>query len=167
MNTRRVATNISGETQTDECKTPEMRIGDTDGKGIGVFASGFIPAGTKIVEFDGHRCRSHELTPDCFALQIDNDWWLSSDGTLLDDCINHSCDPNVGFTHGDPVLYALRDITEGEELAWDYSTSINCEGWSLACLCKSKRCRGVILPFHELALEHQSQLRAIALRYLR
>ena len=37
---------------------------------------------------------------------------------------NHSCEPNGGFLKGDPVLYALRDIAAGEEIGWDYSTSI-------------------------------------------
>ena len=99
-------------------------------------------------------------------MQIGDDLWLWSDGTLLDDCINHSCDPSGGFVRHDPVLYALRDILPGEEVTWDYSTSISERGWSLDCLCESKSCRGVILPFGDLSVDQQARLRPIALAYL-
>ena len=46
-------------------------------------------------------------------MQVDEDVWLCSDGKSLDDCVNHSCDPNAGFAGNDPVLYALRDISAG------------------------------------------------------
>jgi len=74
-------------------------------------------------------------------------------GTFLDDCLNHSCEPNTGFAGNDPVLYALRDIAAGEELAWDYSTSISEKGWSLACLCGPRAaaawcCRSIICPWN-------------------
>jgi SET domain-containing protein len=146
--------------------SPQLEIRTTSHKGRGVFALSFIAAGTKIVACGGHKCRTQDLPPESFALQIDDDWWLYSDGTLLDDCINHSCEPNIGFAGHEPVLYALRDIMPEEELSWDYSTSINCEGWSLDCHCQSKGCRGVILPFHALTLEQQLQLRPFALKYL-
>ena len=45
-------------------------------------------------------------------MQVGPDRWLCSAGEALDDCINHSCDPNAGFATGEPVLYALRDIAE-------------------------------------------------------
>jgi hypothetical protein len=51
-------------------------------------------------------------------------------------------------------------------LTWDYSTSISEKGWSLNCLCGSWRCRGVIVPFGELAPHERERLRSIALRYL-
>jgi uncharacterized protein len=34
--------------------------------------------------------------------------------------INHSCEPNVGFS-GNVVLVAVRDIRHGEELTTDYA----------------------------------------------
>jgi SET domain len=143
-----------------------LQVRETERKGCGVFATSVIPAGTEILRFDGQRCRLQDVPPDSWAMQLDDDLWLWSDGSLLDDCVNHSCDPNTGFANHDPILYALRDIAPGEELSWDYSTSISEPGWSLYCLCESKHCRGVILPFDELALEQQLRLRPISLRYL-
>ena len=145
---------------------PALEIRATERKGRGVFAACLIPAGTRILRLEGRQFKSRDVPPDSMAMQIDDDLWLCSDGTLLDDCINHSCEPNTGFAENDPVLYALRDIAAGEELSWDYSTSISEPGWSLVCLCESKQCRGVILPFGELTLEQQARLGPIALRYL-
>ena len=93
--------------------------------------------------------------------------WLCSDGSLLDDLVNHSCAPNAGFLTGEPVLFALRDIAAGEEIGWDYSTSISEPGWSLACRCASPDCRGVVRPWGELSVADRERLRACTLHYLR
>jgi SET domain len=143
-----------------------LQVRKTKLKGRGLFTASFIPAGTRVLALEGQRAKVQDLPPDSMALQIDDDWWLYSDGSSLDDCVNHSCDPNTGFARNDPVLYALRDIEPEEELSWDYSTSISLKGWSLSCLCGSKSCRGVVLSFDELTLEERRRLGPIALRYL-
>jgi SET domain-containing protein len=143
-----------------------LEVRKTERRGRGVFTTSFIPAGTSILKLEGRVYRSRDVPPDSFAMQIDDDLWLCSDGSALDDCLNHSCDPNTGFARQDPELYALRDIAPGEELTWDYSTSISEKGWRLVCLCGSNFCRGVILPFGELPAEMRERLRPIALRYL-
>jgi SET domain-containing protein len=145
---------------------PALEVHETELKGRGVFAASFIPAGTRILKVEGRRFKSQDVPPDSMAMQIEDDLWLCSDGTSLDDCINHSCDPNIGFSRKDLVLYALRDISPAEELSWDYSTSISEPGWSLLCHCGSKDCRRVILPFGDLTLEQQVRLDPISLPYL-
>jgi uncharacterized protein len=152
--------------ENDGWDGPILKVRETEFKGRGVFTASFIPAGSRILALGGQTAKLRDLPPDSMAMQIEDDLWLYSDGSSLDDCVNHSCDPNTGFARHDPVLYALRDITPGEELSWDYSTSISFAGWSLACLCGSKCCRGMILPFDELAWEQRQRLRPIALRYL-
>lgn len=60
--------------------------------------------------------------------------------------INHSCDPNCSneiFRWKDDetakiVIFACKDIQEGEELTYDYSTGIGSE----ECECMSENCRG-------------------------
>lgn len=136
-------------------------------KGRGVFALRPIPAGTRVLPIAGRVLPSDQLTDDLLAMQIGPDLWLCSDGSSLDDRINHSCDPNLGFLHGDPVLYALRDVAAGEEVTWDYSTSIAEAGWSLACACESANCRGVVRPWTELDPADRDRLRPVALAYLR
>jgi hypothetical protein len=144
-----------------------LQVRETRHRGRAVFAARFIPQGTLISRIEGQVLRTPDLGPDCAAMQIANDLWICSDGTRLDDCINHSCDPNTGFVTHDPVLYALRDILPGQELSWDYSTSISEEGWRLDCWCKLPGCRGIILPFSELNAKQRAQLDPIALEYLR
>jgi SET domain-containing protein len=139
----------------------------TEHKGLGVFTVERIAAGSKVLELGKRLLPTEALTDDLLALQVGDDLWLCSDGSLLDDRINHSCEPNLGFLTGDLVLYALRDIEQDEELCWDYSTSLSWPGWSLDCRCGSAWCRGVVRPWGELELADRERLRGCALHYLR
>jgi hypothetical protein len=139
----------------------------TEHKGRGVFALEAIAKGRRILVFQGDVLPTNELTDDMLAMQIDDDLWLCSDGTMVDDCVNHSCDPNAGFLDGGAILYALRDIEVGEEIVWDYSTSIGWPGWTLECLCGSANCRGIVRSWREIDAKDRERLRGVALRYLR
>lgn len=150
-----------------EKKSPELEIRVTETKGRGVFALKPIERGERILEFQGHILKTAELTDDLLAMQIGPDEWLASDGSLLDDCVNHSCEPNAGFVDGTPVLFALRDIPAGEEIAWDYSTSIAESGWTLDCRCGSSKCRGIVRSWNDMTDDELEILRPIALTYLR
>ena len=68
--------------------------------------------------------------------------------------LNHSCEPNCGLVK-DEWLMAIDDIRIGEELTFDYSTSISERRWTLKCDCKSPACRNVIGDFHDLPLPIQ------------
>ena len=57
--------------------------------------------------------------------------------------MNHSCDPNVGLDHHENFA-ALRNISSGEELVWDFGTGQHDPRWSMACKCGTANCRGVI-----------------------
>lgn len=146
---------------------PALEVRPAGPKGRGVFAAAPIPAGARVLEVGGWLLTSAELTDDLVAMQVGPDLWLCSRGGHLDDYANHSCDPNLGFTHGDPVLYALRDIPAGEELCWDYSTSLSEPGWTLDCACGAANCRGVVRAWGELSAADRDRLRPIALAYLR
>lgn len=56
---------------------------------------------------------------------------------------NHSCDPNSGFDK-DGNLIAVRGISEGEEVVWDYSTTEHNPKFRMKCNCGSNKCRRVI-----------------------
>jgi hypothetical protein len=146
---------------------PRLEIRQTQAKGRGVFAQEAIVRGRRILEFQGRILATSELTDDLLAMQVGPDEWLCSDGSLLDDCVNHACDPNAGFLDGAPILYALRDIAAGEEIGWDYSTSIGEPGWTLECRCGSPLCRGVVRSWPELTPAQRERLRPLALSYLR
>ena len=63
--------------------------------------------------------------------------------------LNHSCDPNAGIMN-DRVLTALRRIEAGEEIRYDYSTTMSEDHWTVECHCGEPACRRVVLGFHHL-----------------
>jgi SET domain-containing protein len=146
---------------------PELEIRPAGTKGLGVFTRTKIARGRLVLALGGRVLPTGQLTDDLLALQIDDDLWLCSDGSLLDDRVNHSCDPNTGFVTGEPVLFAIRDIEAGEEISWDYSTSLSWPGWNLDCACGAANCRGIVRPWGELDPADRERLRPFALAYLR
>ncbi len=61
---------------------------------------------------------------------------------------NHSCRPNCGV-FDNRRLRALCDIPSGEELTFDYSTTIS-DGWTMPCGCGVSECRGTVRAFATL-----------------
>ncbi len=62
---------------------------------------------------------------------------------------NHSCDPNAGIAEN-RRLVAIRDIARGEEIRFDYSTTMDEEFWTLQCRCGAMNCRGLVTDFRLL-----------------
>ncbi len=134
--------------------------------GVGVFTSQAIEKGRIICALTGIIRSTRDLNDDLMALQIGDDLWLTSEGSNIDDYINHSCTPNAVFGNGSCILYALRDIEEGEEIAFDYSTAMNDKNWAMDCLCETEACRKTVLPFFKLSWEHKQALMPYVLEYL-
>jgi SET domain-containing protein len=128
-----------------------------DGKfGKGAFAKAPFHAPETIMEFSGPRLTRSELPKpyeehDDRYVQIDTDMYMGPSGDL-DDFVNHSCDPNAGLIiEKDGVrLVAIRDIRVGEEIMWDYSTTMDEDDWEMECHCKSPLCRKRIRDFKHL-----------------
>ena len=153
-----------------EAATPEMiALRGSPVHGYGVFARAPISRGTAVIECRGVLTRAEDLADDVRAMQVGPGLYLAEDPSApgVDDYINHHCEPNLGFLWGDLTLYALRDIAVGDEVSFDYSTTMNEAGWSMACRCGSRRCRGVVKSFDELSSAERRALRRIALGYLR
>jgi hypothetical protein len=75
-------------------------------------------------------------------LQVDDDAFLVNDEDLLAaDYINHSCEPNCGFTDAS-TLVAMRDIAAGESVTFDYSMSDTNSFITFDCRCGTASCRG-------------------------
>ena len=144
-----------------------VQVRQTPNMGRGVFAVAPIPRGTCVAVCQGWLAATDALSDAWHAMQVGPDLWLCSTGEQLDDCINHCCEPNVGFATGEPALHALRDIAVGEQIGWDYSTSIAEAGWTLECLCGAANCRRVIRSWWELMPAERNRLRSVALTYLR
>ncbi len=131
--------------------------------GNGVFAARKIPAGARIIEYQGKRI-SEKQAEKRFGQDPDNPhhtfFFSLESGKLIDGgdegndarWINHSCEPNCEAQEekGRVYISALRDIVRGEELNYDYGLVID-EKMSkalkkaYACRCGSDACRGTML----------------------
>lgn len=76
--------------------------------------------------------------------------------------INHSCNPNSGIRNHIEV-FALQSIQVGEELRFDYSTTMSERRWTMRCHCGTSQCRGLITDFHELPPEIQERYLALGI----
>ncbi len=134
--------------------------------GKSVFATDGFAAGETITRFAGARLPTRKLPRRRLGradryLQIASDTYLGPSGAI-DDLINHSCAPNAGlrFLDDDVILIALRDIAPGEEVAWDYSTTLGDPSWAMTCACGAACCRGIIRAFETLPTDRQDWYRA-------
>jgi hypothetical protein len=71
--------------------------------------------------------------------------------------VNHSCDPNSGITlnaRGAHDLVAMRDITAGEEITYDYAMrNLKIEHFPVVCKCGASNCRRSIKGWLTLPLK--------------
>lgn len=137
--------------------------------GKAVFAMQGFAAGETMLRFSGPTVPATRVpgrlsgAADRF-LQIARDRYMGPSGRI-DDLINHSCAPNAGlrFTDDGVFLVALATIESGEEVAWDYSTTLADGDWSMACACGAPGCRGRIGPFADLPEATQRRYRALGI----
>lgn len=133
--------------------------------GNGAFAIRMIPKGETVCFLTGESCNLDEmirrvnegLESPADPLQVDLEEYLDLDE--LPRTFNHSCSPNA-FVRGRNELTAMCDIGAGEEIVFDYSTTMNDnerkiadagrELWTCECACGSDRCRGTIDQFRTL-----------------
>src|SRR4051794_33000887 len=123
--------------------------------GRGVFASAPIAPREEILPYRGPFLTYLETTPKTLALQVGPDLYLGESGAA-DDFVNHSCDPNAGIMiegEGREVkvsLVAIRAIEPGEEIYFDYSTTMDEDDFEMQCWCASPACRTIIRDFKHL-----------------
>ncbi|MFA5838446.1 MAG: SET domain-containing protein-lysine N-methyltransferase [Candidatus Paceibacterota bacterium] len=133
--------------------------------GNGVFTNKEIKKGQTIYFLEGELCSLDEVIrrvnegkeEPSDPLEIDDEEYL--DLNEISRTFNHSCEPN-SYIKEKNELIALRDIAVGEEITFDYSTTMNDneekivsagrELWTCKCNCGSKKCRGIIDQFKTL-----------------
>ncbi len=117
----------------------------------GVFASQSYQPGQPILVLTGPLLCHEEIlalgADQAHAIQMGPDHYMDPMPPARH--INHSCDPNAGIV-GDRVLIALRAIGSGEEICFDYSTTMSEDHWTMECRCGGPLCRRVVLDFHYL-----------------
>jgi len=141
-----------------------FRVGENH-LGKAVFAATGFVEGDVLLEFTGQRLRADQVPSrmrgrgDRFV-QVTPDHYMGPSGRL-DDLVNHSCAPNAGLRFGDDgvFLVAICAIAPGEEISWDYSTTLRESNWHMLCQCKTPGCRRVIGNFDSLDAERQEWFR--------
>jgi uncharacterized protein len=128
-------------------------IRNSGAKGLGVFANSPIPQGTHVFTLTGQTTDYDTICQlvDSGRLRNDDPLHIGEGIFLVLDSLsnlfNHGCDPNLGV-RGDGELFTLRDILPGEELCYDYSTTVppgwSSADWSMECRCGSAMCRGIL-----------------------
>jgi len=134
---------------------PVLLIVRENHKGLAVYAGRDIKKGERVCEFRGPIITGDECDPNNdYYLQIDDNLYMGASGEY-DDLINHSCNPNGGLVcEGGRIFFmALRDIPAGEELTFDYSTSMDEDNWEMECHCGEIECRGTVRDFKYLPEE--------------
>lgn len=137
---------------------PSIRV-DESRVGRGVFLRDGVLRGEPILVFRGRPIDFAGTLAkgdrECDALQVGPDLYLDLEepGRF----VNHSCEPNAGVRDG-VVLVALRDLAPGDEVLFDYSTTMAENHWTLECLCGSPRCRRTVRDFHLLTPEEKLEL---------
>jgi hypothetical protein len=132
-------------------------------KGKAVFAGRDFASREFICEFTGsihtkeEYARLHDPCNNHF-LQIDEGHFLGPSNEV-DDLFNHSCNPNCGLEYRDGVirLVAIRPIQKGEELTFDYSTTMDEDCWEMECRCGEENCRRLVRDFKHLPYEVQQK----------
>ncbi|GHS89694.1 hypothetical protein FACS189487_10430 [Campylobacterota bacterium] len=110
-----------------------------------------------------------DMRDNYYALQVSETHFMGSKNADFNDAtcfINHSCDPNLAFENGGLTLVNIRDIDAGEELTWDYSTSIDDGIFEMKCSCGAGNCRDIIKSFRFLDPQIQAHLLPFSLRFI-
>ena len=127
-----------------------FRIGDAGAKGKGVFATRPLRRSEVLVTFRGKPRWIWDIPRETwpYTIQVDYDRYLVPKKNGVGWYLNHSCQPNCVIS-GLSVV-AARDIRNGEELTFDYSTDVDWPGFRMACSCGARRCRKVVRAYRFL-----------------
>ena len=133
---------------------PVFQVVDLGVKGRGVRATRSYRMRDAVCVFAGPLLTLRECADGWLAdhsLQIDDDLYMGPSGGV-DDLFNHSCNPNCGLRIDgvDVLLVAIRHIKPGDEITFDYSTTMDDGDWEMPCACGEPGCRGVVRDYHTL-----------------
>lgn len=129
--------------------------------GRGLFAARSFAPGELILRFTGRRYGRddpiHQTETGANLLQTGWRTYILLDPPGV--YANHSCRPNAGVVHN-RMLAAIEPIAEGQEIRFDYSTTMAENFWTMPCRCGAPGCRATVTDFRLLPA-------AVRERYLR
>ena len=148
---------VSQDTLTRPVSPSEHFIIDDTPHGKGVIAAHNLPVNTLITGIHGPVVSFKETTQmgnkESYCLQVGMNKYIKPEYPFY--FFNHSCNPNCGVRLGKELI-TIKPIKKGDELCWDYSTSMLERGWELQCSCGEPSCRGIIKDFDLLASSLQN-----------
>lgn len=130
---------------------PGIAVKKTEKIGLGLVALDPIAQGQTVIFFGGKLMTWAEITrlpEDMWDIpyQVSDDIFFGipkREEIGIGEKINHSCDPNAGFT-SEMRLVAIRDIRPGEDVTMDYGTCSSMDGYYLECRCGHANCRSEV-----------------------
>jgi SET domain-containing protein len=138
--------------------TGRIEVRESGVHGRGVYATQFIPEGTRIIEYTGQRVSwesapNEESDPHTFNFGLESGEVINPEiGGNDARWINHCCDPNCEAIEEDDrvFIYAMRDIEPGQELFYDYALEVDEPTTEelmqeFECHCGTACCRGTML----------------------
>ncbi|MBI5135188.1 SET domain-containing protein [Candidatus Uhrbacteria bacterium] len=122
----------------------------------GIFAIVPIVRGEIIFYFDRH----FVATPTNISMRVDEHrHQLSTDPTLPENFLNHSCAPTSFVDFEILALKALRDILPGEQITYNYYTSDWDDEDVFECHCGASDCHRYIRGFKNLPIEQRLKIK--------
>jgi uncharacterized protein len=148
-------------------KWKKLYLGRTSGTGVGLFARVNFKKGSLIFIWEGVLKKGRY---PCYIgerwLQIQKCQWIAPFRKNPGWYINHSCNPNSGIRNSVKIV-AMKNIRSGEEVTFDYSTSVSENGWCLICHCQNKNCRLIIRSYKFLSTELKLKYKDFISEYLK
>jgi uncharacterized protein len=128
---------------------PQLTVRELSHKGgCGLIAREPIVRGEVLVVWGGEAVTWDELMTFSdrdrrFSVQVEEQVFLAPVRRNLEpgDFINHSCSPNAGMS-GQIAIVAMRDISPGEEVCFDYAMTDSVPYDEFPCGCGAVNCRG-------------------------
>lgn len=129
------------------------KIKNTKEKGLGVFATKEIKAGTVVGDYLGKviKTAEYDLEKDKDGLYL---MYYTDEASIYPNLkkpgihlLNHSCSPNcqMYFYKGHTLFVATKKINAGDELTISYMLSPDlCDNCTHTCKCESKTCIGTM-----------------------
>jgi len=123
----------------------------------GVYTTAPIKRWALVAEYTGPRLTNaqaddlYEHSPRTYLFGlVDGEHVIDGDGIAA--FINHSCEPNCEADEikGRVIIRAIRNISAGEELAYDYNLYDGDPDDPAPCFCGNRKCRGSMYSEKEL-----------------
>ena len=138
--------------------------------GLGVFARRELVPGEIILAIEGPIIDFAETKRrgprECMAIQIGPDRYLDTRPPGV--FVNHTCEPNAGIREN-RYLTALQRIRPGQEIRYNYSTTMEEHSFAMQCLCGAPACREWVRDFSTLPrpLRERYPAQGIVMHFIR